>query len=142
MKVMDNENKNDAQYCACVWCGNWISKDTYLKRVERKRDYLDICKDCLDIRKGDLLANNKKVARNHKTLGRIFCRPYEGELNEDWLPIDDEGKLFMPGHRICGAKDCVNSNHVIPPKKPEVSDIDLILMSMEVRSKHRKTKAK
>jgi hypothetical protein len=113
-----------------------------MKRVERQRDYVDVCKDCLDVRKGDLLMTNKKVGRNHKTLGRIFCRPYEGELNEDWLPIDDEGKLFMPGHRICGAKDCVNSKHIIPPKALQVTDRELILMSMEVRAKHRKAKTR
>ncbi len=33
---MDNEEKDDSRYCACVWCGNWISKDAYFKRVERK----------------------------------------------------------------------------------------------------------
>lgn len=136
---MDNENKNDAEYCACVWCGNWISKDTYLKRVERKRDYVDVCRDCLDVRKGESSGQSqKRVRREHSTLGTIRCIAYQGELNEDWMPIDDEGNLFMPGFRICGAKDCVNTNHIIPPKKPTVSDIDLILMSMEVRSKHRK----
>jgi hypothetical protein len=139
---MDKETTNDPQYHSCGWCGNWISKDTYLKRVERKRDYLDVCKDCLDVRKGDVLVNTSLVRRKHPTLGAISCKPYKGELNEDWLPIDGNGKLFMPGLRICGAKDCVNEMHVIPPKKPEVSDIDLILMSMEVRSKHKRTRTK
>lgn len=136
---MDREDRSDSEYCSCVWCGQWISKDTFMKRVERKRDYVDVCRDCLDIRKGDVLINKDIVKRKHPTLGAIQCKPYKGELNEDWLPIDDEGKLFMPGHRICGAKDCVNIKHIIPPKTATVSDIDLILMSMEVRSKHRKT---
>jgi hypothetical protein len=113
-----------------------------MKRVERKRDYVDVCRDCLDIRKGDLLAKKGNVKRTHPVLGVIDCRPYKGELNEDWMPIDDDGKLFMPGHRICGAKDCVSSKHVIPPKKPQVSDMDLILMSVEVRAKHRKAKSR
>lgn len=110
-----------------------------MKRVERKRDYLDICRDCLDVRKGDVLVHNSKVKRQHPTLGAIQCKPYKGDLNEDWLPIDDKGKLFMPGLRVCGLKDCVNVKHVIPPKTATISDIDLILMSMEVRAKHRKT---
>jgi hypothetical protein len=139
---MDKEDRSNDQYCACVWCGNWISKDTYLKRVERKRDYVDVCRDCLDVRKGDVLVQNRLVKRQHSTLGAIRCKPYKGELNENWQPIDDDGKLFMAGHRICGAKDCVNVNHVIPPKKPVVSDIDLILVSMEVRSKHKTKRTK
>ena len=139
---MDREDRSDSQYWSCVWCGQWISKDTYMKRVERKRDYVDVCRDCLDIRKGDLLAKKGNVKRTHPVLGVIDCRPYKGELNEDWMPIDDDGKLFMPGHRICGAKDCVSSKHVIPPKKPQVSDMDLILMSVEVRAKHRKAKSR
>lgn len=139
---MDREDRSDSEYCSCVWCGQWISKDTYMKRVERKRDYADVCRDCLDIRKSCDSAQSKRTVRHHPTLGKIECYAYTGELNDDWMPIDDEGKLFMPGLRICGAKDCVNSNHIIPPKKPKVSDVDLILMSMEVRAKHRKANSR
>lgn len=137
---MDKEDRSNDKYCACIWCGNWISKDTYFKRVERKRDYLDICKDCLDVRKGDILVNNSKVRRSHPVLGAITCKPYKGELNEDWLPIDAEGRLFMPGHRICGAKDCVNTDHVIPPKKMEVSDLELILGMHEMQQHNKRAR--
>jgi len=139
---MDKEEINDPQYRSCVWCGNWISKDTYLKRAERKRDYLDVCKDCLDVRKGQSVQRKNEKNWVHPELGRIYCAIWMKELNDDWLPIDDKGNLVMPGVRICGLKDCVNSNHVIPPKKPSVSDMDLILMSMEVRSKHKTTRTK
>jgi hypothetical protein len=134
---MDNEDRNDYQYCSCVWCGNWITRFAFEKRKERKRTDADVCKDCRDTRKSESLANKKKFRNEHKTLGILWCVLWNGELNEDWLPIDDEGQLFMPGHRICDLKDCVNSNHVIAPKTATVSDIDLILMSMEVRKKHK-----
>jgi hypothetical protein len=134
---MDKEDRNDYQYCQCVWCGNWITKHTYAKRLERKLDP-DVCKDCRDVRKSAGLEKYRRVITQHPELGAMRCSIWYGELNDDWLPIDDDGKLFMPGIRICGMKDCINSEHVIPPKKPQVSDVDLILMSMEVRKKHKK----
>jgi hypothetical protein len=139
---MDNEETNDSKYCACVWCGNWISKDAYLKRVERKRDDPNVCKDCTDVRKSNGLQKYKSKRTDHPELGVIWCYIWSGELNDDWLPIDDNGRLYMPGVRICGFKDCVAEQHVISPKVAKVRDIDLILMSMEVRSKHRKTKTR
>jgi hypothetical protein len=139
---MDNEDKDDSKYCSCIWCGQWISKDAYHKRVERKRNDPNVCKDCTDVRKSNGLQKYKSKRTDHPELGVIFCYIWAGELNDDWLPIDDNGKLYMPGVRICGYKDCVALQHVIAPKKPEVSDIDLILMSMEVRSKHKTTRTK
>ena len=134
---MDRQDFSDSEYCQCVWCGHWITKDAFQKRIERKRDDPNVCKDCRDVRRSAGLAKYKKVSSKHPELGSINCYIWDGELNDDWCPIDSDGKLFMPGVRICGFKDCISGQHVIPPKKPQVSDVELILMSMEVRAKHR-----
>jgi hypothetical protein len=109
---MDNQDKNDYQYCSCVWCGQWITRFAFEKRKSRQLADADVCKDCRDTRKGEGLALRKRFRNEHATLGLLWCIAWNGELNEDWLPIDDEGELFMPGLRICDLKDCVNSNHI------------------------------
>ena len=120
---MDNQEIDEAQYCSCIWCGQWITKDAYLKRVERKRDDPNVCKDCTDVRKSNGLQKYKNKRTDHPELGVLWCYLWDGELNDDWLPIDDKGKLYMPGVRICGFKDCVSSQHVIPAvRRAKVSD--------------------
>jgi hypothetical protein len=136
--VMDKQETNDYEYCSCIWCGQWISKATYAKRIERKLGDADVCKDCRDVRRAASIKSRKDKKWEHPTLGFIYCVIWDGDLNDDWLPIDDEGGLFRPGLRICGLKDCINSSHVIKPAVATVSDIDVILMSMEVRAKHKK----
>jgi hypothetical protein len=135
---MDKSDREDSEYCSCIWCGQWNTKDAFFKRVERKRDDPNLCKDCTDVRKSNGLQKFKSKRTDHPKLGVLWCYIWSGELNDDWYPIDDNGKLYMPGVRICGFKDCVAEQHVISPKKATVSDIDLILMSMEVRAKHKK----
>jgi len=53
----------------------------------------------------------------HPILGNIECHPYDGELDELWRPINAVGDLYRPGERLCGHKDCINSNHIITPAK-------------------------
>jgi len=45
--------------------------------------------------------------------------------------------LYRPGERLCGHKDCINSNHIVAPPKPVISDIERILMSSEIRQASR-----
>ena len=139
---MDNQEIDEAQYCSCIWCGQWITKDAYLKRVERKRDDPNVCKDCTDVRKSNGLQKYKSKRTNHPELGVVWCYIWDGELNDDWYPIDDKGKLYMPGVRICGYKDCVAVQHVIAPKVAIVSDIDLILGMHEMQQHNRKSKTR
>lgn len=116
MAVMENDDNNDYEYCACVWCGNWITKFAYTKRVSRQLPDADVCKDCRDVRKSAILSERINKRTVHPTLGLLWCVIWKAELNEDWHPIDDEGELFMPGQRICGYKDCVAVTHVVPAK--------------------------
>jgi len=111
---MDNEDKNDLQYCSCVWCGQWITKNSCMKRVGRQLPDPNVCKDCRDVRKAASLSLRIDKRTVHPTLGVLWCVIWKQELNEDWHPIDDEGELFMPGQRICGYKDCVAVTHVVP----------------------------
>jgi hypothetical protein len=141
MKDMDKEDKNPEQYCACIWCGNWISQGVYYKRKERQLEP-DVCKDCRDVRKSNGLAKYKRITTNHPQLGSINCYIWDGELNDEWMPIDDEGKLVKPGVRICGFKDCISGEHVIAPKVMQVTDRELILGMHELQQHNRRSKAR
>ena len=137
-----NESDKDELYQACTRCGAWIIRDIVSKRRQRNDQYADECKDCRDVRKYTETYFLRTVIRKHPTLGKIECLAWNGELDDDWNPIDENGELYRPGERICGAKDCVSIHHVIEPKPLTVSDTDLILASMEVRKVHQRKKVK
>jgi hypothetical protein len=82
---MDNEGRNDFEYRVCVWCGHWITKYAYLKRVERDLPDANVCKDCRDIRKSASLAKRFNRRTVHPELGVLWCVIWQAELNEDWL---------------------------------------------------------
>ena len=138
---MDKQDTNEHEYCACIWCGQWITKDAYFKRVERKRNDPNVCKDCTDVRKSNGLQKYKSKRTDHPELGVIWCYIWSGELNDEWYPIDDNGRLYMPGLRVCGYKDCVAEQHVIPPKVMEVSDLELILGMHEMQQHNKRARA-
>jgi hypothetical protein len=139
---MNKSDKDEAIYVPCIWCGREINKDIVCKRRHRKDEQPDQCKDCRDVRKFVEPARFRRVSRKHPTLGKIECLAWNGEIDDNWNPIDENGDLYRPGERICGAKDCVDVNHVIAPEPLTVSNIDLILASIEVRSKHTKARTK
>ena len=93
----------------CVQCGQLFSKSLFQKRIERKIVNPDFCKDCRAV-------PIKQYTWNHPTLGRITCQPFQGELDDLWRPINVVGRLYMPGERVCGKKDCVNADHVVTVK--------------------------
>jgi hypothetical protein len=115
----------------CDRCGQIIPKSTWEKAKSRNKPDWDHCQDCKATPK-------QKLVVNHPILGKIECVPYTGELDELWRPINAVGDLYKPGERICGHKDCINSNHIITPPKPVVSDLDMILMSSEIRQPSKK----
>jgi hypothetical protein len=45
--------------------------------------------------------------------GKLRCIPFQGALDPNLNPIDDEGVLVYPGERICGHLDCVNVAHIV-----------------------------
>jgi hypothetical protein len=44
--------------------------------------------------------------------GKLRCVPFQGALDPNLNPIDDDGVLVYPGERICGHSDCVNVAHI------------------------------
>ena len=96
----------------CSICGQQLSMDAFHKRKSRRLSDADVCKDCRDLKK----APKRQDYFMHPVLGWIWCIPYSGQLDDNWNPIDLKGKPHMPGMRICGKKDCVRKDHVIPPE--------------------------
>ena len=132
----------DELYQACTRCGAWIVRDVVHKRRQRNDQYADECKDCRDVRKYSETYFLRTVIRKHPTLGKIECLAWNGEIDVNCNPIDDNGELYRPGERLCGAKDCVSIHHVIEPKPLTVSDTELILGMHEMQQHNRKVRAK
>lgn len=137
---MNESDKDEVRYIVCVWCGNWISRGSYSKRKERKLEDADSCKDCRDVAKYTDAPKFRKVSRTHATLGKIECLAWNGDLDDDWNPIDENGELFRPGERICGAKDCIDIHHVITPKK-SATDYKLLIAMHEMQEYNKKVRA-
>jgi len=100
--------RDTEQPIECWRCGVPIDARVFWKRVSRKMANPDECKDCRDTAKEQRTVHVWK----HPTLGQITCKPYKGDLNDDWLPVTKDGRLYMPGERLCGLKDCVQESHV------------------------------
>jgi hypothetical protein len=115
----------------CDRCGQIIPNTTWVKRKERNKPEWDHCQDCK-------ATPRQRIKWLHPILGKIECHPYDGEVDELWRPINAVGDLYRPGERLCGHKDCINTRHIITPPKPVVSDLDMILMSSEIRQPSKK----
>jgi hypothetical protein len=137
-----NETDKNELHQACTRCGAFILKAVVSKRKERKDQYADECKDCRDVRKYTETYFFRKVVRTHPKLGKIECLAWSGDIDDNWNPIDENGELYRPGERICGAKDCIDIHHVIPPKPLTVSDTELILGMHEMQQHNRKVRTK
>lgn len=85
----------------CERCGIELSETTIEKRKSRGI-YDGRCFDCR--------SNSSYQIRYNGTV----CRPWRGEVDDDFNPIDKSLRLHLPGIRSCGHKDCVNKDHIIP----------------------------
>jgi len=99
----------------CVRCGQSIPVSTWVKRLARKTENWDTCKDCLSVNP------ITHIQYKHPTLGYIFCYPHQGEVDDLFRPLDEAGNLFRPGERVCGHKDCINVKHIKSPVAPAVT---------------------
>jgi hypothetical protein len=95
---------------SCKRCGIEIDPMVLMKRKERGTND-NLCRDCR-MKPSNELKHNK-----------VICRPWRGEVDEDFNPIDEKGNLYAPGARTCGYKDCVNRQHIIDPLEAERIDI-------------------
>ena len=78
----------------CARCG--INRDLPTKRNGRR----DLCRDCR--------VRVEHVIRYSKN---DVCLAWRGDFDENDSPMHD-GKLFMPGVRECGHRDCINPEHI------------------------------
>jgi len=94
----------------CPRCGIEVSLEIMMTR-ERRGNPDKNCSDCR--------MKPSKAIRSE--LG--MCRPWTGAVDEDLNPIDNKLRLYLPGIRLCGFKDCVNSSHIISTLEAERNDI-------------------
>jgi hypothetical protein len=88
----------------CERCGIEIDERTIERR--RARGMTDQrCSDCRTQHLYEIRYND------------IVCRPWRGEVDEDLNPIDGQLRLYLPGIRTCGHRDCVNKDHIISPPR-------------------------
>jgi len=78
----------------CVRCG--INRDLPTKRSGRK----DLCKGC-----------RVKVEHVIRYAKGEVCLAWRGDFDAEDNPVHN-GKLFMPGDRSCGHRDCINPEHI------------------------------
>jgi len=96
----------------CERCGIEIDSKTIERR--KGRGILDgRCSDCRVKQLNEIKYNG------------IICRPWRGEVDEEFNPIDRNLKLYLPGIRTCGHRDCVTKDHII--QVPETIDRTLEL---------------
>jgi hypothetical protein len=84
----------------CNRCGIEISESA-VERRKARGTYDGRCQDCRGHRSNEVKYDGEP------------CRPWRGEVDEDLNPIDKNLKLYLPGTRTCGHKDCVNKRHII-----------------------------
>jgi hypothetical protein len=128
------ESTDETNYIFCDNCGQIIPYSTWAKRKKRAKANWRECLDCTS-------KPVRAIIWNHPVLGKLYCHPYDGELNELWQPINAVGDLYRPGERICGYKDCVNSNHIKPFEKKTISDQDLFWGLVEAQAINKKVDA-
>jgi hypothetical protein len=99
--------ENEIVYCPR--CGITTDKEQVYKRKIRNAVNPTWCRDCRD----DRTEIRRSYKWLHPVLGKIYCLLWQGELNDDWWPVDEDGQLVAPGERLCGLKDCVKQVHII-----------------------------
>jgi hypothetical protein len=96
----------------CERCGIEIDERTIVRRKARGQDD-QRCSDC-----------RTQHLYEIKYEG-IVCRPWRGEVDEDLNPIDGQLRLYLPGIRTCGHRDCVNKEHIIQTPQKVERNLDL-----------------
>jgi len=114
----------------CWRCGIAVDIEVYKKRVQRKIPDPDRCADCFDTDK----AMKNTWTWVHPVLRKIVCIPHKGDVDDEFRPLNKAGRLYMPGERICGMKDCVKRTHQVKYANKLVADpIETILALAEAQ---------
>lgn len=82
----------------CRTCGYNDTSNAMEKRVERGGS--QECASC-----------TAKPAVTIKSAYGV-CRPWRGDFDDNDNPLDTKGRLYRPGIRLCGNRDCVARNHI------------------------------
>lgn len=101
------------------WCTRCGMEGKRPMRSDRPDPWVDgECPDCQAV-PVDLaqLVVPERVEYRAGNGHRWHCRPWDGDLDEEWRPVDAAGELVLPGRRKCGHSDCVNSGHVLAPTR-------------------------
>lgn len=85
----------DYVYAQCARCG-------YQWEIQGKRNNLKAKCDGCKARRVE------KIVYDGET-----CLPWGGDFDVADNPVLD-GEYYLPGSRICGHRDCVNVNHIVP----------------------------
>ena len=96
----------------CERCGIEITEGS-IERRKARGTFDGRCRDCRAVRSNEI-----------KYDGDI-CRPWRGEIDEDFNPIDRKLRLYLPGVRTCGHRDCVNKKHIIPELQKVERNLEL-----------------
>jgi hypothetical protein len=84
----------------CERCGCEMTEVVVLARRKRGKDLWG----CAQCRGG-------KQARVKTAFG--LCQPHQGLFDDDDNPLDKFGRLYRPGVRLCGYRDCVAVDHLV-----------------------------
>jgi hypothetical protein len=84
----------------CNRCGIEVSEQA-VERRKARGTYDGKCSDCRAKPTYEIKYDGDK------------CRPWSGRVDEDFNPVDQKLRLYLPGVRVCGHKDCVNKEHII-----------------------------
>jgi hypothetical protein len=95
----------------CERCGINVS-EAAVERRKARGTYDGKCADCRNGQANEIKYNG------------TVCRPWRGEVDEYFNPIDKNLKLYLPGFRTCLHKDCVNKEHIISAAQP-ITEIEL-----------------
>ena len=82
----------------CNRCGIQENGSAIIKRVQRTGEQL--CASCA------------AKPQSRIGYGEDYCVAWYGKHDDDDNPITSVGKLYLPGVRLCGHKDCVRVSHI------------------------------
>lgn len=105
----ENKRRNETmETIHCQKCGVEEQQKlaTLDKRASRNGN-LKLCKDC------NIQGPIKQIR-----YGKDYCTPWHGDFDGNDNPMKN-GRLYKPGKRTCGHRDCVNVRHIVAPAIPD-----------------------
>lgn len=120
------QKENLQEFFACSHCGaNALSREAIQKRQSRG-SARRICLDCSAAKKATL------------AYGDLICKPWGGDFDLDTLTPLKDGRPFMPGQRICGHKDCIESSHILGQPNDELKRLIAEQHDISYRTRRKK----